>query len=67
MVYLEKQIQLSKMNKSHFVVCFVDVDGLKWVNDTFGHQAGDKLLKNFSQILKESIRSYDICFKVWRR
>ncbi|WAM37063.1 sensor domain-containing diguanylate cyclase [Caldicellulosiruptor acetigenus] len=63
MVYLEKQIQLSKMNESHFVVCFVDVDGLKWVNDTYGHQTGDELLKNFSQILKESIRSYDIAFR----
>jgi len=63
MVYLEKQIQLSKMNESHFVVCFVDVDGLKGVNDTYGHQTGDELLKNFSQILKESIRSYDIAFR----
>ncbi|WAM34561.1 sensor domain-containing diguanylate cyclase [Caldicellulosiruptor morganii] len=63
MVYLEKQIQLSKMNESHFVVCFIDVDGLKSVNDTFGHQTGDDLLKNFCQILKESIRSYDIAFR----
>jgi len=63
MVYLEKQIQLSKMNESHFVVCFIDVDGLKGVNDTYGHQTGDELLKIFSQILKESIRSYDIAFR----
>ncbi|AZT90840.1 sensor domain-containing diguanylate cyclase [Caldicellulosiruptor changbaiensis] len=63
MIYLEKQIQLSKMNETHFVVCFIDVDGLKQVNDTFGHQIGDELLKSFAQILKESIRSYDIAFR----
>lgn len=63
MIYLEKQIQLSKMNETHFVVCFIDVDGLKKVNDTFGHQTGDELLKDFSQILKETIRSYDIAFR----
>ncbi|WAM32335.1 sensor domain-containing diguanylate cyclase [Caldicellulosiruptor naganoensis] len=63
MIYLEKQIQLSKMNETHFVVCFIDVDGLKQVNDTFGHQIGNELLKSFAQILKESIRSYDIAFR----
>jgi len=40
MIYLEKQIQLSKMNETHFVVCFIDVDRLKQVNDTFCHQIG---------------------------
>jgi len=63
MIYLEKQIQLSKMNETHFVVCFIDVDRLKQVNDTFCHQIGDELLKSFAQILKESIRSYDIAFR----
>ncbi|PFH18919.1 LOW QUALITY PROTEIN: diguanylate cyclase (GGDEF)-like protein [Caldicellulosiruptor bescii] len=64
MIYLEKQIQLSKMNETHFVVCFIDVDRLKQVNDTFCHQIGGyELLKSFAQILKESIRSYDIAFR----
>ncbi|PBC89246.1 LOW QUALITY PROTEIN: diguanylate cyclase (GGDEF)-like protein [Caldicellulosiruptor bescii] len=63
MIYLEKQIQLSKMNETHFVVCFIDVDRLKQVNDTFCHQIGYELLKSFAQILKESIRSYDIAFR----
>lgn len=37
-----------------------DVNGLKLVNDAFGHQEGDLLLKEISQILKKSTRSEDI-------
>src|SRR3990167_8868890 len=39
---------------------FVDVDHLKKVNDTFGHQAGDLALKTVAKILKENVREIDI-------
>ena len=38
---------------------FIDVDRFKYVNDTFGHAAGDKLLKRVSQRLKECVRDED--------
>ena len=40
-------------------VLFIDVDRFKYVNDTFGHAAGDKLLKRVSQRLKECVRDED--------
>ncbi|ATW23712.1 diguanylate cyclase [Candidatus Formimonas warabiya] len=37
-----------------------DVNGLKLTNDTFGHEAGDRLLKNVASILKKSFREKEI-------
>ncbi len=41
-------------------IIFIDIDYFKKYNDTFGHPAGDKLLKDMAVILKESFRSTDI-------
>ncbi|TFG81510.1 MAG: diguanylate cyclase [Erysipelotrichales bacterium] len=41
----------------------VDMDLLKNVNDSFGHQAGDDVLREFSAILKESMRKIDVVFR----
>ena len=38
----------------------IDLDNFKQVNDTFGHQAGDQVLKTFAKILKESCRGHDL-------
>ena len=39
---------------------YIDLDGLKEVNDTFGHQAGDQLLRSFAARLKRACRSGDL-------
>ncbi len=41
-----------------------DVDGLKIINDTIGHDKGDELLKTCSEILKKSLRKSDIIARV---
>ncbi len=38
----------------------IDLDNFKKVNDTYGHQAGDQVLKTFAKILKESCRGQDL-------
>jgi len=45
------------------VVAFMDVDGLKHVNDTAGHAAGDQLLRDLAAAIRERVRSYDLVFR----
>lgn len=61
---LSKELNLSKIKNKNFVVCFVDVDRLKLINDTFGHEEGDKILISAAKILRESIRKTDFVIRM---
>ncbi len=57
---LEREIQRSERHKRTCVVLMLDVDKFKHFNDTYGHQAGDAVLRRLAQILRESVREVDI-------
>ncbi len=57
---IEKEIIRSSRYSSAFSVILIDIDDFKNINDTFGHNAGDKVLVQFSSIIAQTIRESDI-------
>ena len=57
--HLEKQLKLAEQNKLRCGLLFIDLDGFKQVNDTYGHGAGDELLKLVAKRLKNTFRESD--------
>ena len=55
-----QQLKLAERNKSGMLLFFADLDGLKWINDTLGHEEGDKALIETATVLKETFRTSDI-------
>jgi diguanylate cyclase (GGDEF)-like protein len=43
---------------------FIDADGLKTVNDSLGHEAGDDMLRKLAQVLKTTFRKSDVLARV---
>ena len=56
----EDEIERAERNKKSLALMMIDIDYFKDVNDTYGHAAGDKVLKNLANILKDSVREIDI-------
>lgn len=59
MMMANQQFQIVDRTQNKMLLLFADVDNLKWVNDTYGHETGDVLLIKTAKILS-SLRSSDI-------
>ncbi len=56
----EQHFKLTQRNKGKFVLFFADLDGLKSINDSFGHTEGDEAIRNAARLLKKTFREADI-------
>ena len=59
-----QQIELAKRHSDDIFIFFLDLDGMKAINDTLGHDYGDKALVDTSKIMHKSFRTTDILSRV---
>jgi len=58
---LDREIELASRKKHSLSILFLDLDHFKRFNDTFGHDAGDKVLQSLADLFRTFFRSTDIC------
>lgn len=58
--FTEQQLKVSDRTKKRLILFFADLDGMKQINDTLGHEDGDKALIEAAFVFKEAFRSSDI-------
>jgi len=62
---LERIIELAHRKESYDLVCmFLDLDNFKYVNDTLGHMAGDRLLQEITSLLENRMRKSDLLARI---
>ena len=57
---LEKECDYNRRHKVGLCVILFDIDHFKQINDTWGHPAGDYILKNLAQMIEREARGYDV-------
>jgi diguanylate cyclase (GGDEF)-like protein len=59
-VALQRELDRTGRGGESMVIAFVDLDGLKAINDNEGHAAGDGFLRQVAESIHQSMRSYDV-------
>ncbi|KRQ87260.1 Diguanylate cyclase DosC [Caloramator mitchellensis] len=57
---IEEHIQNAENSNGYFSIIMIDIDNFKKLNDKFGHQTGDKILKQLGNVVRETIRKNDL-------
>ncbi|HJV24719.1 MAG TPA: GGDEF domain-containing protein [Aromatoleum sp.] len=63
-LHAERSIKLARRQQVQAALVFVDIDGLKTANDTYGHDVGDHLIEDTAQILQDCFRDADVIARI---
>ena len=58
---LEEEVQRADRHEMPVALLMIDIDDFKGINDSFGHLAGDSVIRDVSDILRRSVRRFDLC------
>lgn len=58
-LFFEEYMNMILNDRQNATLCYLDLDGLKYVNDTYGHLEGDIYIQNFVELIKTNFRSED--------
>jgi diguanylate cyclase (GGDEF)-like protein len=58
---LDDELHRAQRQKTPVALMMIDIDDFKAVNDQFGHLAGDEVIRSVSDILRRSVRRFDLC------
>src|SRR5260370_29629028 len=61
---LAEEISRSHRYSRPLTVLLLDINGLKAINDTFGHPASDQMIKEFAELLRKAIRGSDVAVRM---
>lgn len=61
---LSQALAYARRNHQRFMVALIDLDRFKWVNDSMGHEAGDKLLRAVSERILDCLRQSDTVARI---
>ena len=61
---LNEAVHNAKMEQRSHVLCLIDLDRFKLINDSAGHAAGDQLLYEVGSILRSYLRKTDVCARI---
>jgi diguanylate cyclase (GGDEF)-like protein/PAS domain S-box-containing protein len=61
---LQSALESARSGNEHHILCYIDMDQFKIVNDTCSHSAGDKLLRDVAAILQDGLRETDVLARV---
>jgi diguanylate cyclase (GGDEF)-like protein len=62
-MHLTRELARAARLKSEVSLLVMDLDNFKEINDTYGHQVGDRALREVATVLRDGIRPYDICVR----
>lgn len=60
-VRIDEELQRSKRHQTPLSLLMLDLDDFKAINDSFGHLAGDLVIKEAAEIIRQSVRAFDVC------
>ena len=63
---LKEELERAHRQGSEVALLMIDIDNFKAINDTYGHSAGDMIIRGVADVLRRSVRVFENLYPFWR-